>query len=229
MGDVAAKSESQGSVGVLSGYAAGVGLLTVSHSAPYLYTIFALSIPIHLLITQWMLSAATFELLTLPRLSFLARDFASHAGRPGAERGLLTLRELEERRGLGAFGEYFKTKEDKYVQIGPSLEAIVTPTDLGARIRWDVCVEAFNVRDYGAHSIPPLTCLPDRASHISSTHTYHRKCSARLPSSCILPPQSMTGYNLSCTPHTCSGTSTTSCKSTLPSRHPKSCSTTPRS
>ncbi|EKM57809.1 uncharacterized protein PHACADRAFT_251666 [Phanerochaete carnosa HHB-10118-sp] len=148
MGDVAAKSESQGSVGILSGYAAGVGLLTVSHSAPYLYTIFALAIPIHLLITQWMLRAATFELLTLPRLSFLAREFASRASRPEAERELPTLGELERQRAIGVFGEYFKTKEDQYVQIAPDLDAVVSPTDLGARTRWDACVEAFNDQPY---------------------------------------------------------------------------------
>ena len=145
MGDVAAKSESQGSVGILAGYAAGVGLLTVSHSAPYLYTIFALAIPIHLLITQWMLRAAAFELLTLPRLTYLARDFASCAGRPEAEGGILTLQELEDRNVLGPFGEYFKTEEDKYVQIAPTLEDTVSPKDSGARTRWEACVEAFSV------------------------------------------------------------------------------------
>ena len=74
-GDVAAKSESQASVGLLLGYGAGIGLLTISHSAAYLYAIFAVTVPMHMVITAWMLRVATFELLTLPRLSWLANEY----------------------------------------------------------------------------------------------------------------------------------------------------------
>lgn len=146
MGDVAAKSESQGSVGVLAGYALGVSLLTVSHSAPYLYSIFALAVPLHLGLTQWMLKTATFELLTLPRLSFLAREFLATAGRPEAERRVSTIGDLEREGETGMYGEYFKKSEDRYVVIAPGLEDIVSSTDIRAQVKWTVCVEAFEVR-----------------------------------------------------------------------------------
>ena len=104
MGDVAAKAESQGSVSQLLGYGAGIGLLAVSQSAAYLYSIFAVIAPIHLAITAYMLRVATFELLTLPRLTWLSKEYASGKGRSEENEQILpyslpSLGELE-RRGL---------------------------------------------------------------------------------------------------------------------------------
>lgn len=135
-GDVAAKSESQASVAQLLGYAAGIGLLTVSHSAPYLYSIFAVSVPAHMAITAWMLRVATFELLTLPRLSWLANEYTWN-------REVVSLRELEATKKTGLFGEFYKVKTDQYVTLTPTLEEVVdTAAD---RNRWEACVHAFDV------------------------------------------------------------------------------------
>lgn len=145
MGDVAAKAESQGSVSQLLGYGVGIGLLTVSTASPYLFSIFAVAVPAHMALTALMLRVATFELLTIPRLSFLARDYASSAGRPEAERRLPSLRDLEQRENTGFYGEFFKTKEDKYAELAPLLEDIVKSSDPRVRALWDVCVDAFDV------------------------------------------------------------------------------------
>ncbi|PSS36770.1 hypothetical protein PHLCEN_2v1401 [Hermanssonia centrifuga] len=138
-GDVAAKSESQASIGQLLGYAAGIGLLAVSHSAPYLYSIFALTVPAHLAVTAWMLRVATFELLTLPRLSHLADEFVGN-------REVVSLKQLEAEKKTGLFGEFYKRKENAYVSLTPRLEDIITTDSLKDRRIWDACMHAFDVR-----------------------------------------------------------------------------------
>lgn len=151
MGDVAAKAESQNSVSQLLGYGAGVGLLAVSQSAPYLYSIFAIAAPLHMALTAWMLRVATFELLTLPRLTWLAREYASGTGRTESEDehslpySLPSLAELERREEIGFFGEFFKQKEENYLQLAPAVEGIMASPTPVARERWNACVEAFDV------------------------------------------------------------------------------------
>ena len=151
MGDVAAKAESQGSVSQLLGYGAGVGLLAVSQSAPYLFSIFAVAAPLHLVTIAYMLRVATFELLTLPRLEWLAKEYAAGAGRPESEeeRSLLyslpSLAELERREETGFFGEFFKRKEDNYLELAPRLEDIIASPTPATRETWSACVEAFDV------------------------------------------------------------------------------------
>ena len=137
-GDVAAKSESQASVGLLLGYGAGIGLLTISHSAAYLYAIFAVTVPMHMVITAWMLRVATFELLTLPRLSWLASEYVWG-------RDVVPLKELETTRKTGMFGEFFKRKEDRFVTLTPKLEEVVEANATTDRARWETCVHAFDV------------------------------------------------------------------------------------
>lgn len=154
MGDVAAKAESQGSVSQLLGYGVGVGLLAVSQSPAYLYSVFAVAAPLHLVTIAYMLRVATFELLTLPRLTFLAKDYAAGAGRPESEeeRNLLfslpSLAELERREEIGFYGEFFKHKEDNYLELAPKLEDIIASPTPATRETWDACVEAFNNNPY---------------------------------------------------------------------------------
>lgn len=150
MGDVAAKAESQGSVSQLLGYGVGVGLLAVSQAAPYLYSIFAISAPIHLAVTAYMLRVATFELLTLPRLTWLSKEYASGNGRSEENEQILpyslpSLAELERRKDIGFFGEFFRHKEEDYLQLAPRLEDIIASPTPAARERWNACVEAFDV------------------------------------------------------------------------------------
>lgn len=147
MGDVAAKSESQASVGQLLGYAAGIGLLTFSHSATYLYSIFAVAVPLHLVITGWMLRVASFEMLTLPRISWLANEYVSAspatATKPGC--GVVTLHELDASKQTGLFGEFYKVKKDKFLRLAPRAEDVLSYAMSEGRDRWEACVSAFDV------------------------------------------------------------------------------------
>ncbi|KAI0685972.1 vitamin B6 photo-protection and homoeostasis-domain-containing protein [Cytidiella melzeri] len=150
MGDVAAKSESQASVGQLLGYAAGIGLLTISHSAAYLYSIFAVAVPLHMLVTGWMLRVASFEMLTLPRISWLAGEYVatSSAGVAKPSCGVLTLEELETSRETGFFGEFYKSKRDNYLRLAPRIEDILSSARTAEQLRWEVCVRAFDCERY---------------------------------------------------------------------------------
>ncbi|KAI0342732.1 hypothetical protein BDW22DRAFT_1394621 [Trametopsis cervina] len=156
MGDVAAKSESQASVGQLLGYAAGIGLLTFSHSASYLYAIFAVSVPLHMIITGWMLRVASFEMLTLPRLSSLASGYVAAA--PGtavtANRGVVTLGELDESKMTGLFGEFYKSTKHKYLHLAPRIEDVLASASSIERERWEACVSAFDRDRYLLYPTP---------------------------------------------------------------------------
>ena len=147
MGDVAAKSESQSSVGQLLGYAAGIGLLTFSHSAAYLYSIFAVSVPVHMVVTGWMLKVASFEMLTLPRISWLASEYVSATPATAAKpsHGIVTLNELETNESTGFFGEFYKTRKNKYLRLAPRIEDMLSSNSSGDRQRWEACVDAFDV------------------------------------------------------------------------------------
>lgn len=141
-GDVAAKEESQASIAQLVGYSAGIGLLTFSHSAAYLYSIFFLAVPVSLGITTWMLRLTTFELLTLPRLGMLA---GAYAGGEGVKR-VKTLKEVEEEESTGLFGEFYKRKQDKFLSLAPRVEDVFKAHAPQDRKTWDTCVDAFHVR-----------------------------------------------------------------------------------
>jgi hypothetical protein len=147
-GDVAAKSESQASVGQLLGYAAGVGLLAVSHSAAYLYSIFAVAVPLHMLITGWMLRVASFEMLTLPRVSWLAKEYVAASPSTAGRRplGIVTLDELDASRQTGLFGEFYKTRKDNYLRLAPRTEDVLSSPAAADKLKWEACVKVFGVR-----------------------------------------------------------------------------------
>lgn len=147
-GDVAAKSESQASVGQLLGYAAGIGLLTISHSAAYLYTIFAITVPAHMVLTGQMLRVATFEVLTLPRLSQLAREYTSEPRLYVGGQSVSSLQELEAAKTTGFFGEFFKRKQDRYVRLTPRLEDALAQRGATGRDLWELCADVFEVSQF---------------------------------------------------------------------------------
>ncbi len=86
-----------------------------------------------------MLRVATFELLTLPRLSHLADEFVGN-------REVVSLKQLEAEKKTGLFGEFYKRKENAYVSLTPRLEDIITTDSLKDRRIWDACMHAFDVR-----------------------------------------------------------------------------------
>ncbi|CAL1716942.1 unnamed protein product [Somion occarium] len=168
-GDVAAKEESQASVAQLLGYSAGIGLLTFSHSPAYLYSIFFLSVPVHLLVTTYMLQLTTFELLTVPRLSWLAGQYAKKQDGK-AERGVVDLAEVEKLKTTGLFGEFYKRKRDRYVSLAPKLEDVVVSNPLD-RSKWTACAEAFHGEKYllyppPAHSRKPISAFYDPSASV---------------------------------------------------------------
>ncbi|THH29927.1 hypothetical protein EUX98_g4277, partial [Antrodiella citrinella] len=154
-----AKEESQASIAQLVGYSAGIGLLTLSHSPAYLYSIFFLAVPVSLGVTAWMLRLTKFELLTLPRLGVVAGGFVQsrkgkeeggEGGKEQERRGVKTLAEVDEERSTGLFGEFYKKKQDKFLVLAPRVEDILKAN--AARDvdmdRWDTCVDAFHNEKY---------------------------------------------------------------------------------
>lgn len=139
-GDVAAKDESQSSIAQLVGYASGISLLAVSHTAPYLYAIFAFAVPVHLAMTAYMMRVATFELLTLPRVSCLAQEYVTRGQVP-------SLGELDAAHRTGLFGEFYKDKGDRWLTLAPRVgDVLDSGTDL-ERVRWQICAGVFEVCD----------------------------------------------------------------------------------
>ena len=137
-GDVAAKDESQASVAQLAGYAAGISLLTFSHSPAYLYSIFFLAVPLHLTMTALMMRGASFELLTLPRVSYLAQAYVR-------ERAVVSVDELERKAATGLFGEFYKNKGDQWLKLGQRASDVLRPGSDVDRDVWEVCSRAFQV------------------------------------------------------------------------------------
>ncbi|KAH9902756.1 DUF647-domain-containing protein [Cubamyces lactineus] len=135
-GDVAAKDESQASIAQLFGYASGISLLTVSHTAGYLYSIFFFAVPLHLTMTAYMMRVATFELLTLPRISCLAQEYVTRGD-------VSSLEELDKSRRIGLFGEFYRTNGDRWLTLAPRVnEVLQSGTEL-EQSRWQVCAEVF--------------------------------------------------------------------------------------
>ena len=138
-GDVAAKDESQASIAQLAGYASGIGLLTVSHAPAYLYSIFFLALPVHLAMTWSMMKVATFELLTLPRVSALAQSYVS-AHSAGS------LEDLDRERATGLFGEFYKKKQDRWLTLAPRMNDVLISGSDAHRSMWETSARVFQVR-----------------------------------------------------------------------------------
>ena len=137
-GDVAAKDESQASIAQLAGYAAGISLLTFSHSPAYLYSIFFASVPLHLTMTVYMMRNATFELLTLPRISHLAEAYV-------AEGTVDSVEGMDSKGATGLFGEFYKTKSDCWLTLAPRVGEALSAGSEVDRSRWEVCSQVFQV------------------------------------------------------------------------------------
>ncbi|KAI0671457.1 DUF647-domain-containing protein [Trametes maxima] len=135
-GDVAAKDESQASIAQLVGYASGISLLTFSHTPAYLYSIFFLAVPIHLTMTAYMMRVATFELLTLPRISGLAQEYVTRGELPSLE-------ELDKADRIGLFGEFYKEKGDRWLTLAPRVGEVLKGGDDLEPEQWRVCAEVF--------------------------------------------------------------------------------------
>ncbi|KAI0368772.1 DUF647-domain-containing protein [Pilatotrama ljubarskyi] len=135
-GDVAAKDESQASIAQLFGYASGISLLTFSHTAAYLYSIFFLAVPLHLTMTAYMMRVATFELLTLPRISRLAEEYVMQGQ-------VSSLEELDNSGRTGLFGEFYKDKADRWLVPTPRVSEVLQSGTEDERIQWQICAEVF--------------------------------------------------------------------------------------
>ncbi|KAH9945013.1 vitamin B6 photo-protection and homoeostasis-domain-containing protein [Epithele typhae] len=135
-GDVAAKDESQASIAQLAGYASGIGLLTFSHAPAYLYSIFFLAVPIHLVMTGLMMRVATFELLTLPRVSHLARSYV-------ATGEVQSLDQLTQSAATGMFGEFYKGKADHWLTLAPRVQDVLSSGSDIDRMRWETASRVF--------------------------------------------------------------------------------------
>ncbi len=122
-----------------------MSLLTFSHSAGYLYSIFALAVPIHLCASTLMLRLANFELLTLPRVTLLAKRFAVEGGE--GDKPISCLREMEQSKETGLFGEFYKKRRDHLVTLAPKVEDFLSDTEEGVRT-WEICADAFAVRRF---------------------------------------------------------------------------------
>ncbi|OBZ72634.1 hypothetical protein A0H81_07685 [Grifola frondosa] len=103
--------------------------------------IFFLAVPVHLSITTWMMRVATFELLTQPRLSWLAREYVQ-------DNDVLSLEEMEADKSTGLFGEFYKHKEDKYLSLAPRLTEVIGSDTDRSRERWEACTEVFMNQKY---------------------------------------------------------------------------------
>lgn len=141
-GDIAAKDESQSSVAQLVGYASGISLLTYSHAPAYLYSIFFLAVPVHLMMTMLMMRGASFELLTLPRASHLAQTYVQ-------DREVDAVKDLDKSGVTGLFGEFYKNKNDRWLTLAPRIgEVLSSGPDSGSGINrstWEVCSQVFQV------------------------------------------------------------------------------------
>ncbi|RPD59599.1 DUF647-domain-containing protein [Lentinus tigrinus ALCF2SS1-7] len=140
-GDVAAKDESQASIAQLAGYAAGISLLTFSHSPAYLYSIFFTAVPLHLTMTVYMMRNASFELLTLPRVSHLAQTYIT-------EGTVDSVDSLDQKGATGLFGEFYKNKSDCWLTLAPRVSDVLSAGSEVDRSRWEVCSKVFQHERY---------------------------------------------------------------------------------
>ena len=166
-GDVAAKDESQASVAQLGGYAAGISLLTFSHAPAYLYSVFFLAAPLHLTMTAYMMRFATFELLTLPRISHLAQTYVTDGE-------VVSQADLDKKGATGFFGEFYKTKDDRWLTLAPRVGDVLSSSSDVDRSTWEVCSQVFRVSvrstlhlrrtrwDHEAHTSPVSSVQDDR-------------------------------------------------------------------
>ncbi|KAI9307032.1 vitamin B6 photo-protection and homoeostasis-domain-containing protein [Cunninghamella echinulata] len=75
IGDIVAKDDAQMSTAHLLGMLSGVGLISVSHSPLFLFSVFAILSPINIWTTVKMINAAQFEILNQAKVTLLSREF----------------------------------------------------------------------------------------------------------------------------------------------------------
>ncbi|CAO3652680.1 unnamed protein product [Cunninghamella blakesleeana] len=78
IGDIVAKDDAQMSTAHLLGMLSGVGLISVSHSPLFLFSVFAVLSPINVWSTIKMINAAEFEILNQAKVTLLSREFIDH-------------------------------------------------------------------------------------------------------------------------------------------------------
>lgn len=91
-----------------------------------------------------MLRLTTFELLTLPRLSWLSRHYARLGVDDTAATKVPCLDDVDKLRVTGLFGEFYKNKRDKFLSLAPRLEDVISTSSEG-RSRWNLCSDVFKV------------------------------------------------------------------------------------
>lgn len=97
-----------------------------------------------------MLRLTSFELLTLPRLGALASDFVKgdsgrKSGVVGREGNVKTLADLDEEGRTGLFGEFYKRKQDRFLDLAPRVQDVLRTYAPDERERWDTCTGVFQV------------------------------------------------------------------------------------
>ena len=90
-----------------------------------------------------MLQLTTFELLTLPRLSWLSHHYA-RLGDGTSQKEVVNLAEVEKLGVTGLFGEFFKNKQDKFISLAPRLEEALSSSSEG-HATWNLCADVFKV------------------------------------------------------------------------------------
>lgn len=94
-------------------------------------------------VTTYMLQLTTFELLTLPRLSWLSSRYAQ-LGDEANTRKVTSLAAVDKLSVTGLFGEFYKNKRDKFLFLAPRLEDVISTSSEG-RSRWNFCADVFKV------------------------------------------------------------------------------------
>jgi hypothetical protein len=118
VGDLVAKDDSQMSVAHLLGMLSGVGLLSMSHSAPFLFTCFALLGPGQIISTWTLMHAAKFEILNDATLRLLIQEYLE-------TNAVSTAKQLEQHPSLH-FGEHVNDPRLPKVMFGTPLKQVFT-------------------------------------------------------------------------------------------------------
>ncbi len=75
MGDLTAKSESQGAAALITGWMSGIALISMSHSASFLFAAYAALAPLHVIATYNLLKSADFEVLNESKTQLIIRSY----------------------------------------------------------------------------------------------------------------------------------------------------------
>ena len=70
VGDLTAKSDAQGAFALITGWLSGVAAISFSHSAPFLFSLFACLAPLHAMATWRLLRSAEFEILNESKVGY---------------------------------------------------------------------------------------------------------------------------------------------------------------